>query len=346
VQNRPTQRVVPIGALTANFHRPPHTPFEEAHAFARLLEAGLTRKGIAQRLQVSRELVRDRLEILEVAVDLYARVNDGTIPLGAIRTLAGLAKLHRELPACALRRVTDEPAESWRRRVTWADVIADPIAAVTKHYGDEQPDLPAGVYEAHAEYPLSAFTLSERAEKDLAALARLNDAYADRDAVTTRFERHAVEQAAQLGAAHVSEHEHSALIVGEDVAAELVAAQIAARLKGERARARAERDRLAAAGDEATQASTDEAQNVPATGRRTRRGPRARTAGRAPHPSHPRAPRGRAGRELTVRAVEALRNSDGWQTWLRVRARTGLRLQCPQPAGGHPKMTSVRGTAG
>jgi antirestriction protein ArdC len=30
-------------------------------------------------------------------------------------------------------------------------------------------------------------------------------------------------------------------------------------------------------------------------------------------------------RELTVRAVEALRSSDGWQAWLRVRARTGLR---------------------
>src|ERR1700742_3488048 len=30
-------------------------------------------------------------------------------------------------------------------------------------------------------------------------------------------------------------------------------------------------------------------------------------------------------RELTQRAVEQLRSSDGWQAWLRVRARTGLR---------------------
>ena len=30
-------------------------------------------------------------------------------------------------------------------------------------------------------------------------------------------------------------------------------------------------------------------------------------------------------RELTVRAVEQLRTSAGWQAWLRVRARTGLR---------------------
>ena len=30
-------------------------------------------------------------------------------------------------------------------------------------------------------------------------------------------------------------------------------------------------------------------------------------------------------RELTVRAVDQLRTSAGWQAWLRVRARTGLR---------------------
>ena len=30
-------------------------------------------------------------------------------------------------------------------------------------------------------------------------------------------------------------------------------------------------------------------------------------------------------RELTVRAVEQLRTSAGWQAWVRVRARTGLR---------------------
>src|SRR4051794_22044238 len=83
-----------IGALTANFHRAPHTPAEEARAFARLLEAGLTRKGVTERLRVSRELVRDRLEILELAEPLHARIDDGTIPLGAIRTLAALAKIH------------------------------------------------------------------------------------------------------------------------------------------------------------------------------------------------------------------------------------------------------------
>src|SRR5215218_4242931 len=102
-----------IGALTANFHRAAHTPVEEAHAFARLLDAGLTRKGVSERLRVSRELVRDRLEILHLPDDLHPRVEDGTIPLGTVKALAGLAKIHPELPACALRRVTVAPKDSW-----------------------------------------------------------------------------------------------------------------------------------------------------------------------------------------------------------------------------------------
>jgi len=33
----------------------------------------MTRKGVSARLQVSREIVRDRLEILEVSEELHAR---------------------------------------------------------------------------------------------------------------------------------------------------------------------------------------------------------------------------------------------------------------------------------
>ena len=165
-----------VSALTANFHRADHTPVEEARAFARLLEAGLTRKGICERLQVSRELVRERLEILQLPEELHAHVDAGLIPLGAVKVLVGLTKIDPGLPACALRRVLDEPADSWRRRVSWQDVTADPIGAVTTQYGDEAPRLPEGVFEAFVQYPLSAFKLGARGEKDLAALAALNPA--------------------------------------------------------------------------------------------------------------------------------------------------------------------------
>jgi hypothetical protein len=231
-----------VDALAANFHKASHTPVEEARAFARLLEAGLTRKGVSERLRVSRELVRERLEILELAEDLHARVDDGMIPLKAIRTLAGLAKIDSGLPACALRRVTSEPAQSWRRRVSWADVVSDPIGAVTAPYANDDPDLPAGLFDAHAGYPLSAFGFDEGGEKTLAALAKLKPAYENRDAVTVRFGRDAIAEAEKLGAAHLSERGHSAIIVGQEVADQLVADQLKQALKDERARARVRRE--------------------------------------------------------------------------------------------------------
>ena len=231
-----------VSALTANFHRADHTPVEEARAFARLLEAGLTRKGICERLQVSRELVRDRLEILTLPEELHQHVDAGLIPLGAVKVLAGLTKIHPGLPACALRRVLDEPEDSWRRRVSWQDVIADPIGAVTTQYGDEEPNLPEGVFEAFAQYPLSAFTLGAKGEKDLAALAALNPAYASRDEVTVTFNGDMVERAAALGAAHRSEHGHSAVIIGQEVANDLIADLLKAQLKAERDRSKRERE--------------------------------------------------------------------------------------------------------
>ena len=80
-----------LGALTANFHRAPHTPVEEAHAFARLMrEGGLTRKGVSARLQVSRELVRDRLEILHLPEHLQRRCEH-------LRADAGACELRLQL---------------------------------------------------------------------------------------------------------------------------------------------------------------------------------------------------------------------------------------------------------
>ena len=151
----------------------------------------------------------------------------------------------RSTPACPPARCgasAPQPTDAWRRRVTWADVHADPIGAVTSQYGDETPDLPDGVYEAYADYPLSAFALGERAEKDLAALVRLNPAYAEREQVSVRFDRDDVETAAKLGAAHASEHGHSALILGAEVAEQLVADQLKRQLREERARARRQRE--------------------------------------------------------------------------------------------------------
>ena len=231
-----------IDAVVENLHRSDHTPLEEATAFARLLEAGLTRKGICEQLSVTRERVRDRLQLLEVPRELHGAIDKGEIPLAAVPALVELAAIHRDLPACAYRRVTQPPEQSWQRPTSWADVAADPIGAVTCRYAGERPQLPDGVYEADASYPLASFPLSEKARRDLERLAELDAVWAGEGPELT-ITPAMVEHAGALSAAFCSPHNRSALIVGADVAGELAGAVIAKRLKEERARARRDHER-------------------------------------------------------------------------------------------------------
>jgi ParB/RepB/Spo0J family partition protein len=234
-----------IDAVVENLHRSDHTPVEEATAFARLLEAGLTRKGICEQLSVSRERVRDRLALLAVPSELHGAIDAGEIPLAAVPALVELASIHPGLPACACRRVSEAPEQSWQRPIGWVDVVADPIGAVTCRYGSDTPQLPEGVYEAGASYPLSSFPLGESALRDLARLAELDAGWAG-DGPELMITWEMVEQARALSAGFCSPHNRSALIVGADVAGELVGVVIAKRLKEERAHVRRDRDRVTA----------------------------------------------------------------------------------------------------
>ena len=237
-----------VDAVVENLHRSDHTPVEEATAFARLLEAGLTRKGICEQLSVSRERVRERLQLLAVPSELHGAIDAGEIPLAAVTALVELASIHPGLPACAWRRVSEAPEQSWQRPIGWADVVADPIGAVTCRYGSDTPQLPEGVYEAGASYPLSSFPLGESAQRDLARLADIDAVWAG-EGPELMITWEMVEQARALSAGFCSPHNRSALIVGADVAGELVGVVIANRLKEERARVRRDRDRLTTADD-------------------------------------------------------------------------------------------------
>jgi hypothetical protein len=123
----------------------------------------------------------------------------------------------------------------------WSDVSADPVGAVCR---------PASVYEAGCSYPVAQCSLTEQADKDLAALCRALELEVDQ--VTVQFGREAVEEATKLGAAHQSASGFQSLIVGDDVAAQLAADYIKAQLRAQRAqrpaarRARAARARARA----------------------------------------------------------------------------------------------------
>ena len=254
-----------VDAIVENLHRSDHTPLEEAAAFKRLLDAGLTRKGICEQLSVTPQRVRDRLELLKVPAELHAAIDAGEVPLAAVPALVELAAIDPALPACAYRRVTSEPQQSWQRPLEWADVIADPIGAVTCRYSSDTPDLPDGLFEAGISYPLATFALAEKAQRDLERLAQLDPVWAG-EGPQLMITWEMVEHARTIGAAHVSPHGRSALIVGNDVAGELVGGVIARHLREERARLRRERDHaasvLATAADNGGPVSDEELQRA------------------------------------------------------------------------------------
>jgi len=227
-------------ALVANMQRVDLSPPEQAKAFQRLVDRGLTRKGVAETLGVSQKLVRERLQILELPEGLHAQVGDGTIPTGAVKALAELGRVHPGLPVVAVRGVLDADEADGGHRYeppTWAGVIDDPVGHVASAVDrDSRLELPDGVYEAATSHPLGRFSLTEKATRQLAQLEQLGRSIAG---AAVWFDGEAVAAAEKLGAAHRS-REGRALIVGQDVADQLACDQVAAALKQARAQARSD----------------------------------------------------------------------------------------------------------
>jgi ParB/RepB/Spo0J family partition protein len=226
-------------ALLENIARADLTPLDEARAFARLIESGLTRKGVAERLSVSQRRVTERLQVLELPEALHDRVGEVVIPPGAIRPLVVLAKIDPELAELAVAKVAAGPAQAWDQPLTWSDVAQDPIAAVGSDYDDEQSAMPAHIYQPHVAYPVGRFSLSEKATKQLAKLSELRGVQPDAHRLSFRGED--VDAAEALGAVHRSSEGHVALIVGQQVADQLAGDAIARALTEERAHQRRQR---------------------------------------------------------------------------------------------------------
>lgn len=223
-------------ALVENIARADLTPLDEARAFARLIESGLTRKGVAERLSLPQKRVTERLQVLELPEALHESISDGVIPPGAIRALVTLAKIDPELAELAVAKVAAGPAQPWDQPLTWSDVAQDPIAAIGSDYDDDQLAMPSHIYEAHVAYPVGRFDLSEKAAKRLAQLCELRGAEADAHRLSFRGED--VDAAEALGAVHRSSEGHVALIVGQQVADQLAGDAIARALTEERAHQR------------------------------------------------------------------------------------------------------------
>jgi ParB/RepB/Spo0J family partition protein len=232
-----------VEALLENDLRRDLDPSARARGYQRLIDTGLTVKGVAERLQTTQARVRDHLRILKLPAELQTDVASGAIPLRAVKPLGQLTGIHPGLATAAAKQVL-EPGDDYEP-YTWADVERAPLDVALA-----SARLPQGVYRAHTPYPIGAFALAEAARKDLAAIEQI----AGRAIERVQFDADDVAQARSLGGAHGENWQ--AVIVGDDVASQLVADYLARSAKEARKRAREERKRQREAETSADGAST------------------------------------------------------------------------------------------
>ena len=217
-----------VEALLENDLRRDLDPLARARGYQRLIDTGLTLKGVAERLQTTQARVREHLRILKFPEELQGKFASGEIPVRAVKPLGQLAGIHPGLAIAAAQQVLD-PGDAYQP-YAWADVERAPLEVALA--GSE---LPEGVYRPHTPYPIEAIALSDGARKDLAAVEEM----LGRPIEHIQFNGNDVAQARALGAAH-GENWHAA-IVGNDVAGQLVGDYLARTVKELRKRAREER---------------------------------------------------------------------------------------------------------
>jgi ParB family chromosome partitioning protein len=218
-----------IEALIENDLRRDLDPVARARGYQRLVDSGLTVKGVAERLQTTQARVREHLRILKLPDELQEKIAGDAIPLRAVKALAKLESVDAGLAVAAAREVL-EPDESYEA-YSWADLERAPLEVALSGGA-----LPEGIYRAHSPYRLSAFTLADGAIRDVAAIDRI----LGRPLGEMRFDATDLEQARALGAAHGDGWQ--SIIVGTDIADQLVGDHLSRMLKELRRRERTARD--------------------------------------------------------------------------------------------------------
>lgn len=218
-----------VEALVENDLRRNLDSVARARGYQRLIDSGLTVKGVAERLQTTQARVREHLRILKLPEGLQQRIAKDEVPLRAVKALAQLEGTHPGLAAVAADEVLN-PRDTCEP-YSWADVERAPLEVALS-----AEQLPDGVYRAHSPYPITAFSLDDGARKDLGAIERL----LGRPVGEIELGAVELEQARALAAAHGEGWQ--SIIVGADVVSQLAGDQLARTVKELRRRARAERD--------------------------------------------------------------------------------------------------------
>lgn len=218
------EAVLLVEAVIENDVRVGLTCVQRALGYQRLRDGGLTVKGIAQQLGRSQRHVREHLQILDLPEVLRDQLDDGRLPVKTVAMLRELERAHAGLAVALVDAVgasAGEP-EPW----SWDDAIDRTFEVLA------DATLPDGVFAQHRPYPIDALPLTESAARNLATYTRLSG----RQLSSVRLDARDVERASALGAV-VGTGAH-ALILGSDVAAQLVADDLVASVKQARKDAR------------------------------------------------------------------------------------------------------------
>ncbi len=247
-----------VEAVIENDVRVDLDPLARARGYQRLLDGGLTVRGVAEQLGVTQARVKDHLRILKLPAGVQKQVGGGDVPLRAVKALQQLAQIHPALAQTAVAGIVQSDSDE-QEPFTWGDVERDPLA-VALAVGE----LPDEVYEPHRSYPVERFDLGEKAGKDFEELVEL---LGSRPQI--RFGAAEIEQARALGAAH-GERCYT-VIVGRDVASQLAGDWIARCLKTQRANDRRRRQNASAEGNSAAGGNAAADQNARADAARAER---------------------------------------------------------------------------
>lgn len=104
--------------VVENLEREQLTPIEEAHAFRRAVDAGMTIADLAQAITRSEQLVKDRLALLELPAKVHALVDKGTLTLRAATALPKLAAAGEAVLVKAAEMIGGEGGDPWGDPVT------------------------------------------------------------------------------------------------------------------------------------------------------------------------------------------------------------------------------------
>jgi ParB/RepB/Spo0J family partition protein len=243
-------------AVIENEVRSDFDPLQRARGYKALMDRGKTVRGVADLLGGSKHRrarenrVKAHLPILELPEDIQNLVAEEKVPLFAVKALVGLCEIHADFARAAVKVVIPSEEEYL---YSWREFVEAPMR-IALDYIEEMPD---GIFKTGVSCPVTQFTLTETARKNLASYTKLTGG----EITAVRFGEPLVEQARLLGA--VRGEGWRLVIIGQDVADRLAEDYIASALKDARATAKRQRQAATSSGGVEAPQSPDASSGLP-----------------------------------------------------------------------------------